>query len=81
MTAVLHLTPARTSALRAVERLSDHGLPLVSLKEFRRELVLDWGRSRDVRNRDTLHEIATVQQAIEAVEAVIADLDAELEQP
>jgi hypothetical protein len=80
MNAVVHLTPARTNASRAVERLTDHGLPLVSLKELRRELVLAWGHSPDVLDRDKLHEIATVQQAIDAVEAVISDLDAELEQ-
>jgi hypothetical protein len=80
MNAVVQLSSARTTAVRAMERLTDHGLPLISLKELRRELVLAWGKSPDVLNRDTLHEIATVQQAIEAVEAVIADLDAELEQ-
>jgi hypothetical protein len=77
MNSVVHLTAARNNASRAVERLTDHGLPLVSLKELRRDLVLAWGHSLDVLNRDTLHEIATVQQAIDAVEAVISDLDAE----
>ncbi len=79
MNAVVHLTPARNNAARAVERLTDHGLPLISLKELRRELVLAWGKSPDVLDRDKLHEIATVQQAIDAVESVISDLDAELE--
>lgn len=79
MNAVVKLNSARTNA-RAMERLTDHGLPLISLKELRRDLVLAWGKGPDVLNRDSLHEIATVQQAIEAVEAVIADLDAELEQ-
>ena len=57
----------------------DHGLPLVQLKERRRDLVIA------LRNRKTppaereLMEIAWIQQAIFAMEEVIANLDAEVE--
>ena len=59
--------------------LPDHGLPLIQLKEQRRDLVVA------LQNRNTaisgweLMQIAAVQQAITAFEEVIADLDAELE--
>jgi hypothetical protein len=59
--------------------LPDHGLPLIQLKEQRRDLVVG------LQNRNTpvsyweLKQIAAIQQAISAFEDVIADLDAELE--
>jgi hypothetical protein len=59
--------------------LPDHGLPLIQLKEQRRDLIVA------LQNRSTpvsyweLMQIATIQQAISAFEDVIADLDAELE--
>lgn len=55
----------------------DHGLPLVQLKERRREIVTS------LRNRvghigdDELRLLATIQQAILALEDVISDLDCE----
>lgn len=60
-------------------RLADHRLPLIRLKELRRELVLALGDGGDALNPARLHEIASVQEAISAAEAVIADIDAELE--
>jgi hypothetical protein len=55
--------------------LLDHGLPLVSLKEQRRELIVGMiGRPGPVPS-DQLHQIATLQLAIAAIEAVIGDLD------
>jgi hypothetical protein len=59
--------------------LPDHGLPLVQLKEQRRDLVVALqNRSGPVSSWE-LMQIAAIQQAISAFEDVIADLDAELE--
>jgi hypothetical protein len=58
--------------------LPDHGLPLVQLKEQRRDLVVALqNRSGPVGGWE-LMQIAAVQQAISAFEEVIADLDAEI---
>lgn len=58
--------------------LLDHGLPLVALKERRRDLIVAL-KERDVSLSDEkIAEIAAVQQAIAAIEAVICDLDAEV---
>jgi hypothetical protein len=57
----------------------DHGLPLVQLKEQRRNLVVATQRRNAPLTKEELTEIAMVQQAISALEAVIADLDAENE--
>ena len=56
------------------EHLEDHGLPLVQLKEQRRDLVVAF-RGRTAPPFEAA-EIAAIQQAIAAVEAVIVDLDA-----
>jgi hypothetical protein len=59
--------------------LLDHGLPLVQLKEQRRELIVAFqNRTRPVSGWE-LMQIAAIQQAISAFEDVIADLDAETE--
>jgi hypothetical protein len=59
--------------------LPDHGLPLIQLKEQRRDLVVALqNRNRPV-NYWELMQIAALQQAISAFEDVIADLDAEME--
>jgi len=59
--------------------LPDHGLPLVQLKEQRRELIVAFqNRAGPVRGWE-LMQIAAIQQAISAFEDVIADLDAETE--
>jgi hypothetical protein len=58
-----------------IVNLLDHGLPLVALKEQRRDLVVSLlGSSGPIPN-DKIAEIAAIQTAIAAVEAVIADLD------
>lgn len=57
----------------------DHGLPLVQLKERRRELVIALRRRTDRPTAHELMEIAAVQHAISAFEDVIADLDAAAE--
>ena len=59
--------------------LVDHRLPLIRLKEMRRELVLALGEDKNAIDAAKLHEIASVQQAIAAAEEVIADIDSELE--
>jgi len=54
----------------------DHGLPLVQLKERRRELVIALRRRPDPPTAHELMEIAAIQHAISAFEDVIVDLDA-----
>ena len=56
----------------------DHGLPLVALKEQRRDLVVSLLGRQGAISKDAITEIAAIQQAIAAIEAVIVDLDAEL---
>ncbi|WP_249119535.1 MULTISPECIES: hypothetical protein [unclassified Bradyrhizobium] len=59
--------------------LPDHGLPLVQLKEQRRDLVVALqNRNGPIKDWE-LMQIAAIQQAIQAFEDVIADLDAEME--
>jgi hypothetical protein len=58
--------------------LEDHGLPLVQLKESRRDLIVAlMGRSIPI-SKEQVAEIAAIQHAIIAMEAVIVDLDAEI---
>lgn len=59
--------------------LPDHGLPLVQLKEQRRELIVSLQNRTGPVSGWELMQIAAVQQAISAFEEVIADLDAEVE--
>jgi hypothetical protein len=59
--------------------LPDHGLPLVQLKEQRRDLIVALQNRKGPISSWDLLQIAAVQQAISAFEDVIADLDAELE--
>jgi hypothetical protein len=59
--------------------LPDHGLPLIQLKEQRRDLIVALQNRNGPVNGWELMQIATIQQAISAFEDVIADLDAELE--
>jgi hypothetical protein len=51
----------------------DHRLPLVRLREKRRELVMSLESAPSLLTRDRIREIADVQQAIKAIEAVIAE--------
>jgi hypothetical protein len=62
-----------------MSHLPDHGLPLVQLKEQRRDLVVALQNRNDPVSDRELMQIAAVQQAISAFEDVIADLDAEME--
>lgn len=55
----------------------DHGLPLVQLKERRRELVVALRNRVGEINDDDMRRIALLQQTISACEDVIADLDCE----
>ena len=59
--------------------LPDHGLPLVQLKEQRRELIVAFQNRAGPVSGWELMQIAAIQQAISAFEDVIADLDAETE--
>jgi hypothetical protein len=59
--------------------LPDHGLPLVQLKELRRDMVVALQKRKGAVSTEVLMRIAAVQAAISAFEDVIADLDAELE--
>jgi hypothetical protein len=60
------------------EVFEDHGLPLVQLKESRRDLIVAlMGRSTPI-TKEQIAEIAAIQHAITAMEAVIVDLDAEI---
>ncbi len=56
----------------------DHGLPLVALKEQRRDLIVSLLDRTGPISKETIAEIAAIQQAISALEAVIVDLDAEM---
>jgi hypothetical protein len=62
-----------------MRNLADHGLPLVQLKEQRRDLIVALQNRSGPINSWELMQIAAVQQAISAFEDVIADLDAEAE--
>ena len=63
----------------AMRYLPDHGLPLVQLKEQRRDLIVALQNRNGPLSSWELMQIAAVQQAISAFEDVIADLDAEIE--
>jgi hypothetical protein len=62
-----------------MKHLPDHGLPLVQLKEQRRDLIVAMQNRRTPVSERELMQIAAIQQAISAFEDVIADLDAEME--
>ena len=62
-----------------IRHLPDHGLPLVQLKEQRRDLVVALQNRNGPISDWELMQIAAVQQAISAFEDVIGDLDAEME--
>lgn len=51
----------------------DHKLPLIMLRERRRELVLALADQRQPVSMQQLRDIATIQQAIKAIETVIAE--------
>jgi hypothetical protein len=62
-----------------MRHLDDHGLPLIHLKEQRRDMVVSFQNRSGPISGWELMQIAAVQQAIMAFEEVIADLDAEAE--
>jgi hypothetical protein len=62
-----------------MKHLDDHGLPLIQLKEQRRDLVVALQNRNGPVSGWELMQIAAIQQAISAFEDVIADLDAEME--
>jgi hypothetical protein len=66
--AVFHTHDPEFGAFIAHDRL-----PLVHLREQRRELVLSLQGQAHALTRERIREIAEVQQAIKAIEAVIAE--------
>jgi hypothetical protein len=59
--------------------LPDHGLPLVQLKELRRDMAVALQKHSGPVVFEERMRIAAVQAAISAFEDVISDLDAEVE--
>ena len=59
--------------------LEDHGLPLVQLKERRRDLIVALMGQHGPMSEQQIAEIASIQGAIAALEVVLDDLDAEAE--
>ena len=62
-----------------MDLLVDHGLPLVQLREQRRDLIVSLQRTRGPISGWQLMQIAALQQVIRACEEVLDDLDAEAE--
>jgi len=62
-----------------MDQLVDHGLPLVQLREQRRELIVSLQRTRNPISGCQLMQIAALQQVIRSCEEVLDDLDAEAE--
>ena len=62
-----------------MDYLEDHGLPFVQLKEQRRELVVALAGRNDPISNFVIAKIASLQQAIAAMEAVVDDLDSQIE--
>jgi len=61
------------------DHLVDHGLPLVQLREQRRDLVVALRGQTGPLSKQQILEMAAIQQAIAAIEAVMVDLEAESE--
>jgi len=59
--------------------LEDHRLPLVQLKEQRRDLIVALMGKHGPVSEQQIADIASIQNAIAAFEAVLDDLDAEAE--
>jgi hypothetical protein len=51
----------------------DHKLPLIYMRERRRELVLELQAAGPAISMQKIRDIAAVQQAIKAIETVIAE--------
>jgi hypothetical protein len=62
-----------------MNQLMDHGLPLVQLREQRRDLIVSLQRTRGPISGWQLMQIAALQQVITACEEVLVDFDAETE--
>jgi len=59
-----------------MNQLVDHGLPLVQLREQRRDLIVSLQRTRGPISGWQLMQIAALQQVISACEEVLEDLEA-----
>jgi hypothetical protein len=55
--------------------LEDHGLPLVQLKEQRRELVVALSKRDGPISNYEIQRLGSLQQAITAMEAIVDDID------
>lgn len=53
--------------------LTDHKLPLIFMRERRRELVLELQAAGGRISMQKIRDIAAIQQAIKAIETVIAE--------
>lgn len=53
--------------------VADHKLPLIYMRERRRELVLELQAAGPAVSMQKIRDIAAVQQAIKAIETVIAE--------
>jgi hypothetical protein len=73
------VTPMAQTGSFIMDGFEDHGLPLVQLKEQRRELVVALIGRKDPISNFEIAEIASLQQAIAAMEAVVGDLDSQIE--
>ena len=62
-----------------MRHLVDHGLPLVQLREQRRDLIVSLQRTLGPISGRQLMQIAALQQVISACEEVLVDLDAATE--
>jgi hypothetical protein len=64
-----------------MDNFEDHGLPLVHLKEQRRQLIVALIGCKEPIPDIQIAEIASLQQAIAAMEAVVCDLDTQIKLP
>jgi hypothetical protein len=72
------MTPSRCQEFNMITYDVDHGLPLIALKEQRRDLIMSLRGLLGPISPNTICEIAAIQTAIAAIEAVIIDIDEEL---
>jgi hypothetical protein len=73
---LLDTIPGQDRETKMYDHLEDHGLPLVQLKEQRRDLVVELSGQTGLLSKQQIPQIAAIQQAIAGIEAVMADLEA-----
>jgi hypothetical protein len=72
------IDPHELGVPKMFDDFMDHGLPLVDLKEQRRDLIVALMKRKGPISKEAINEIAALQHVITAIEAVIVDLDAEI---